>query len=189
MSTFTEDTDTAVNKKISIQQQQKQQPTFLDDSSQQPTTGTSINTTITRGTEPPQQIVDSEIQTPWSNYLNSLNNLYQKKIQKYAQYSNYTFHLRYEDDRGEEKQVFARKKLLQWQFDELEDLRAEASELATTSPRKAQKALTQMYEKAATFILWNTKKEMSMTVDEYKHCEFSEIRPALDASMLLGLDR
>src|SRR6266496_5127569 len=172
MSTFTEDIagskPTTTQPVIQQQQQQQQQQ---------------------QAQAPPEQIVDSEIQTPWSNYLNSLNNLYQKKIQKYAQYSNYTFHLRYEDDRGEEKQVFARKKLLQWQFDELEDLRAEASELATTSPRKAQKALTSMYEKAATFILWNMKKEMSMTVDEYKHCEFSEIRPALDASMLLGLDR
>jgi hypothetical protein len=134
----------------------------------------------------PQQIIDSEIQTPWSQYVNSLNSQYQKKIQKYAQYSNYTFNLCYEDGQ-EEKQVFTRKKLLQWQFDELEDLRAEASELAATSPRKAQKALKDMYEKAASFILWNVKKEHSMTADEYKHCEFSEVRPALDASMLLGL--
>ncbi len=166
MSTFTEDIGSKTSTIVPQQQQQQQQQ---------------------QQSLPPQQIVDSEIQTPWSQYLNSLNGLYQKKIQKYAQYSNYTFHLRYEDDRGEEKQIFIRKKLLQWQFDELEDLRAEASELATTSPRKAQKALTQMYEKAATFILWNTKKDHSMTVDEYKHCEFSEIRPALDASMLLGL--
>ena len=165
MSTFTEDNTTAVPFSSPPPVNQQQQPT----------------------TNPPQQIVDSEMQTPWSQYLNSLNGLYQKRIQKAAQYSNYTFNLRYEDGR-EEKKVFIRKKLVQWQFDELEDLRAEASELAATSlASKSHKALSQMYEKAATYILWNTREEHSMTVDEYKHCEFSEIRPALDASMLIGL--
>jgi hypothetical protein len=157
--------------------------TFLDDSSP---TGTS--TTIEQQQQQqPKQIVDSEIQTPWSGYLNSLNNQYQKKIQKAAQHSNYTFNLSYEDGR-EEKKVFTRKKLKQWQFDELEDLRAEATDLAAAQQaRKAQKALSEMYQKAATYILWNTREEHNMTVDEYKHCDFPEIRPALDASMLLGL--
>ena len=44
-----------------------------------------------------------------------------------------------------------------------------------------------MYEKAATFMLWSKRNGAMMTVDEYKHTEFSEIRPALDASMLIGL--
>lgn len=135
----------------------------------------------------PQQIATgSEATTAWGVYLNSLNAQYQEKIRRMAQQSNYTLNMRYEDGR-EEKQVFTRMKLLQWQFDEIEDLRAEATELATTSPRQAQKALSNMYAKASGYILFNPKRGKPMTEQEYKHCEFPDIRPAIDASLLLSL--
>ena len=105
--------------------------TFTEDTASIPASGVPApaapGTMAAAATTTSQQIVESEMQTPWSQYLNSLNSQYQNKIRKAAQYSDYTLTLRYEDGR-EEKQVFTRKKLLQWQFDELEDLRAEASE-------------------------------------------------------------
>lgn len=134
----------------------------------------------------PQPIAGTETVTPWTNYLNSLNSKYQQRIQRMAQVSNYKLNIRYEDGR-EETQVYTRMKLLQWQFDEIEDLRAEATELAAKSPREAQKALSAMYLKASGYILFNTKKSRPMSADEYRHCVFSEVRPALDAAMLLGL--
>jgi hypothetical protein len=125
--------------------------------------------------------------TPWATYMNSLNSKYQDRIKKAAQSSNYTLTMRYEDGR-EERKIFTRMKLLQYQFDEIEDLRAEANELsAAEKPRDSTHKLAEMYKKAAGYILWNVKEERPMTTDEYKHCIFSEVRPALDASMLLGL--
>lgn len=125
--------------------------------------------------------------TPWSTYLNSLNAKYQDRIKRSAQHSNYTLTMRYENGR-EEKQVFTRMKLLQYQYDEIEDLRAESSELSTNNKgRESTKKLSEMYSKAASYMLWNAKEERPMTQDEYNHCVFAEIRPALDASMLLGL--
>lgn len=129
----------------------------------------------------------SDSNTPWSTYLNSLNAKYQERIKKAAQQSNYNLTMRYENGR-EEKQIFTRMKLLQYQFEEIEDLRAEAGELsAADKSREGTKMLANMYRKAANYILWNAKEERPMTDDEYKHCIFSEVRPALDASMLLGL--
>ena len=138
-------------------------------------------------TEVPRRITDEASATSaWGQYLNNLNGRYQEKIRDAAQQSNYNITIRYEDGR-EEKQVFTRMKMLQWQFDEIEDLRAEATDLTVKSPREAQKALSKMYTKAATYILFNVKKEKPMTEDEYRHCVFSEVRPALDSAMLLGL--
>ena len=141
---------------------------------------------ITTPVEEPRTIVTDK-QTPWSAYLNSLNAKYQDRIKKAAQSSNYNLTMRYENGK-EEKQVFVRMKLLQYQFEEIEDLRAESSELSDAGkPRESTKMLTTMYRKAASYILWNAKEERPMTEDEYRHCIFSEVRPALDASMLLGL--
>lgn len=151
-----------------------------------PPTTTTTTTTLPISDQP-RKIVEDSIQTPWATYLNSLNAKYQDKIKKAAQVSNYSLTMRYQDGR-EEKQVFTRMRLLQYQFDELEDLRAEATDLSNKEqPRQAAKALANMYTRAAGYLLWNAKEERPMTTDEYKHCFFSEIRPALDASMLLGL--
>jgi hypothetical protein len=122
----------------------------------------------------------------WSVYINSLNGKYQEKIKRLASLPNYNLHLRYEDGR-EEKQVFTRMKLLQWQFDELEDLRSSSQELATTSPRESTKSMQKMYKKAAGYILFNPQTKKPITEDEYKHCELSDVRPALDAAILLAL--
>lgn len=130
-------------------------------------------------------IADSK--TPWAGYLNSLNAKYQERIKKAAQQSNYSLTIR-RDNGQEEKHIFARMKMLQYQFEEIEDLRAEATELSSADkPREGTKMLANMYRKAATYILWNAKEERPMNEDEYRHCIFSEVRPALDASMLLGL--
>lgn len=135
----------------------------------------------------PQAIAGTDANSAWSIYLNSLNAKYQQRIKKMAQSPNYTLTLRYEDGR-EERQVYTRKKLLQWQFDEIEDLRADAAELgAKGEARKAQKALSHMYHQAATYLLFNTKREQMMTEEEYNHCVFQEVRPALDSAMLIGL--
>lgn len=141
---------------------------------------------IATAIEQPKTIV-ADKQTPWSTYLNSLNAKYQERIKKAAQSSNYHLTMRYENGK-EEKQIFVRMKLLQYQFEEIEDLRAESSELSDAAkPRESTKILSIMYRKAASYILWNAKEERPMTQDEYAHCIFSEVRPALDASMLLGL--
>lgn len=135
----------------------------------------------------PQTIAGSDANSAWSIYLNSLNAKYQQRIKNMAQLPNYTLTLRDEDGR-EERQVYTRKKLLQWQFDEIEDLRADATELgAKGEARKAQKTLAQMYRKAANYLLFNTKREEMMGEDEYNHCVFQEVRPALDSAMLIGL--
>lgn len=137
--------------------------------------------------EKPQPIAGADANSAWSVYLNSLNTKYQQRIKQMAQLPNYTLTLRHEDGK-EERQVYTRKKLLQWQFDEIEDLRADASELgAKGEARKAQKTLSLMYRKAASYLLFNTKKEEMMTEDEYNHCVFQEVRPALDSAMLIGL--
>jgi|SRR5215510_235385 len=136
--------------------------------------------------EPKQIVHGTEAQTPWGSYLNSLNSKYQKRIQQAAQKTKYEFTMRYEDGH-EQKSVFHRMKLLQYQYDEIEDLRNEANELGALKPRDSAKALAKMYLKAAGYIMWNVKEDRPMTTEEYNHCIFSEIRPALDASMLLGL--
>lgn len=146
----------------------------------------STTATVSEGNSQPKKIVDN-VQTPWSTYLNSLNAKYQDRIRKAAQAPNYNLTMRNEDGH-EEKQVFTRMKLLQYQFDELEDLRAEATDFTNKDqPKEAAKATSAMYTKAANYLLWNAKEERPMTEYEYKHCFFPEIRPALDASMLLGL--
>lgn len=133
------------------------------------------------------KVLVTETNTPWSNYLNSLNSKYQDRIKKAAQQSIYSITIRNENG-SEVKQQFTRMKMLQYQFEEVEDLRAQSSELsASNKPREGTKLLSQMYRKAAGYILWNTKEERPMTDDEYRHSVFSEVRPALDASMLLGL--
>lgn len=127
-----------------------------------------------------------EASTAFGNYLNNLNQQYQEIIKRVAQHSSYTFTIRHEDG-TEERIEFARRKLLQWQFDEIEDLRAEATELTVTKPREARKAISAMYLKASAYILWNIKKKEPMNEYEYNHAEFSDLRPALDAALLLSL--
>jgi hypothetical protein len=133
-----------------------------------------------------EPIAGSENPSAWSTYINNLNGKYQEKIKRFAAMPNYAFHLRYEDGR-EEKQVFTRMKLLQWQFDELEDLRSSSQELATTSPRESTKSMQKMYKKAAGYILFNPQTKKAISEDEYRHCELSDLRPALDAAILLAL--
>lgn len=176
MSTFTDENQVNKPKQIT--------PPAVDELDGQ---AILASATIATAEDQPKKIIGDAVQTPWSTYLNSLNAKYQNKIKKAAQLSNYNLTIRYEDGR-EEKQVFSRMKLLQYQFDELEDLRAEATELSSKEkPRDAAKALSNMYTLAARYLLWNAKEDRPMTTEEYKHCYFSDIRPALDASMLLGL--
>lgn len=146
---------------------------------------------LTRGVPTPAApntpaAIAGESNTAWGTYLNSLNSKYQDKIKRMAQLPNYQITMRTDDGR-EEKQLFTRKKLLQWQFDEIEDLRAQATELAATSARESQKALSTMYKKAATYMLWNPRQQQPMTEDEYRHAVFADIRPALDSAMLISL--
>lgn len=161
--------------------------TFTEESTNTvPTTPPSVDNNK-EAVAPRAIVAGLDSNTAWGSYLNSLNVKYQERIRKMAQVSNYTLTLEYEDGRSE-KQVFIRKKLLQWQFDLIEDLRAEATELgAKGEARKAQKALTSMYLQASSFILFNTKKEKMMTEDEYKHCAVQDLRPALDSAMLITL--
>jgi hypothetical protein len=170
-------------------QQQQQQTTDPIDTLEDGSTvfrAVPSATTIT-AEEQPKKIVDETVQTPWATYLNSLNGKYQDRIRKAAQASNYSLTMIYEDGR-EEKHVFIRRKLVQWQFDAIEELRADSTELSNSDkPKLAAKTLARMYSQAATYLLWHAKEDRAMTEDEYKHCVFSEIRPALDASMLLGL--
>ena len=78
-------------------------------------------------------------------------------------------------------------KLLQWQFDEIEELRALAQEQTTTSPKQSTKSMQDMYKKAAFYTLFNPQTKKPITEDEYRHCELSDVRPALDAAILLAL--
>lgn len=125
--------------------------------------------------------------TAWTQYLNSLNEKYQKKIQAAAQQSKYSLTIR--NAQGQDETLtFTRMKLLQYMYDEIEDLRADANEATANNKAKESNKLTrQMYAKAATYILWNVREKRPMTDEEYKMSAFSEVRPALDASILLGL--
>jgi hypothetical protein len=138
--------------------------------------------------EQSQKITDASTSgTAWGQYLNSLNAKYQDKIRKAAQQSKYSLTIR--NSQGQDESLtFTRMKLLQYQYDEIEDLRAESSEAASANKSKeANKLLRTMYAKAATYILWNVREKRPMTEQEYKMSAFSEVRPALDASILLGL--
>lgn len=135
-----------------------------------------------------EKITDtSTANTAWGQYLNSLNSKYQQKIKDAAQKSKYSLTIRNENGQ-DESLTFTRMKLLQYQYDEIEDLRAESTELSSINkPKEANKLMRQMYLKAATYILWNVREKRPMTEQEYKMSAFSEVRPALDASILLGL--
>jgi hypothetical protein len=130
----------------------------------------------------PQTIASVGPTAPFEKY----NLQYQEKIRRWAQYPNYSLNLQYRDGR-KEKQVFTRMKLLQWQFEEIETLRAEAQELSITSPTKSNKALNTMYRKAAAYLLFNPKTEQPMTQEEYDSCYAGELRPALDSALLISL--
>jgi|SRR5215831_18174145 len=160
-------------------------PVFTSKPAQEQVIAAATQTNTNAADNPKEIVADSK--TPWSAYMNSLNSKYQDRIRKAAQSPNYILTMRYEDGR-EVKQTFSRMKLLQYQFEEIEDLRAEANELSVADKaRESTKKLAEMYSRAASYILWNVKEERPMTADEYRHCLFSEVRPALDASMLLGL--
>lgn len=135
-----------------------------------------------------QQITDAtSATTAWGQYLNSLNARYQNKIKDAAQKSKYVLTIRNSNGQ-DESLTFTRMKLLQYQYDEIEDLRAESTEATNNNkPKDANKLMRQMYSKAATFILWNVREKRPMSAEEYRMSAFSEVRPALDASILLGL--
>jgi hypothetical protein len=136
----------------------------------------------------PKQITDTTTSTTaWGQYLNSLNTKYQDKIKEAAQKPKYSLTIRNANGQ-DESLTFTRMKLLQYQFDEIEDLRAESTEATENKkPKEAGKLMREMYAKAATYILWNVREKRPMTLEEYKMAAFSEVRPALDASILLGL--
>lgn len=146
--------------------------------------GTATKTEL----EQAQQITDATTATTaWGQYLNSLNAKYQNKIKDAAQKSKYSLTVR--NTQGQDETLtFTRMKLLQYQYEEIEDLRAESTEATNNNkPREANKLMRQMYAKAATFILWNVREKRPMTLEEYRMSAFSDVRPALDASILLGL--
>jgi hypothetical protein len=124
----------------------------------------------------------------FSDYTNSLNSKYQEKIRNAAQSSNYKIDLSHKDGM-KETITYTRMKLLQWQFDEIEDLRIEAAELSMKSERmiESNKKLREMYRNAAKYLLFNTKTEKPMTDEEYDSCYFQDLRPAIDSAILLSL--
>lgn len=173
--------------------------TFIEDNNDQSSTTAKNNKqqsppTTTKPTTASSSIASTSVpkittpNIPFSDYTNSLNIKYQEKIKLAAQRSNYTLELVYEDGKTTHY-TYTRMKLLQWQFDEIEDLRSEAAELAISSVSaiKANKKLKEMYMKAAKYLLFNTTTEKPMTEEEYRHCFFSELRPAIDSSILLSL--
>lgn len=138
--------------------------------------------------EQSQQITDATTATTaWGQYLNNLNAKYQNKIKEAAQKSKYAITVR--NNQGQDESLtFSRMKLLQYQYDEIEDLRADSTEATNNNkPKEANKLMRQMYAKAATYILWNVREKRAMTPDEYRMTAFADVRPALDASILLGL--
>ena len=128
---------------------------------------------------------------PFSDFASGLNAKYQEKIKRYAQMPNYFIHIATADGNGgykRDKVMFTRMKLLQFMFDEIEDLRSEANELQVQGkPKQSQDVLKTMYSKAASYLLWNAKEERPMTEQEYRMADLDEVRPALDSAMLISL--
>jgi hypothetical protein len=129
---------------------------------------------------------------PFSEFTSKLNSDYQEKIRKYAQKPDYKIHIATAPSNGKARQsdlvTFTRMKLLQYQFDEIEEIRAEATELSMAGKLQKADILTrQMYKKAASYLLWNVSADRPMTEDEYKMSDFAEVRPALDSAMLISL--
>lgn len=159
----------------------------MSDAQQQESTPTSPTTTTTTT---PITTTSSLSSSTFNQYTSTLGSKYQDKIKDAAQRSKYTLELTFEDGH-KETQTYTRTKLLQWQYDEIEDLRAEASELVTaanpTKPREAAAKSKELYIKAAQYLLFNIKTEKTMTLDEYNHCYFPDLRPVLDAAIMLAL--
>ena len=134
----------------------------------------------------PQPIAGEDNPTLTGQYLNSLNSLYQGKLMKWAKLPNYM--IRSRDENGNEhKQVYTRMKILQWQFDEIEDYRTESVDLERESKRGAWEKSKEMYKRAAGYVLYNPKTEKPMTKEEYKSCYLEDLRPAIDSSLLIAL--
>lgn len=164
----------------SQQQEQSEQPKVTVENGN----GTATKTEL----EQSQQITDATTATTaWGQYLNNLNARYQNKIKDAAQKQKYSLTVRNSNGQ-DESLTFTRMKLLQYQYDEIEDLRADSTDATNNNkPKEANKLMRQMYAKAATYILWNVREKRAMTPDEYRMTAFADVRPALDASILLGL--
>jgi hypothetical protein len=133
----------------------------------------------------PQPIAGEDTGSPTGQYLNSLNALYQGKLTKWAKLPNYTIHFR--KDGKEDKQVYERMKILQHEFDEIEDLRTQSVDLERESKYAAWQKSKEMYRKAASYTLFNPKTQRPMTEEEYKYCHLEDIRPAIDSALLIAL--
>jgi hypothetical protein len=125
---------------------------------------------------------------PFASWTESLGQEYQDKIKRYATMPDFKIHIAIDGGPKREVVRFARMKLLQYQFEEIEDLRAEMMDLTTAGKtRQAETVSRQMYRKAASYILWNISADRPMSEDEFKYADISESRPAIDSSLLITL--